>query len=737
MIKKINNWLFICFVCFFVLINCIFFIFECISKRVNGHGVDESVFYFISSSSKGADFKSFYFEVFLVILLLILSCFVIFLILKLSNKFKCCVAFLFLFLLPLNDGFLKTLNFYFSSFNKESLSYSDFNVSKDVVIKNKRNLIYIYLESFENKYFNEEIFPGLVANLNNIKSNSFSLSNVFMPYGTGWTIAGMVGSQCGLPLVVSGGNNLGSFDEFLPDNICIGDILKSNGYSNYFYGGADSDFSGKWNFYKSHGFDYIYGLKELGGGVDTKSDWGLFDDDLFNIIKKDFNEIKKKTPYSLFMINVDTHHPKGIQSSFCKDKIYNDGSIGVLNSVYCTDILVSELINYFRSNDPDALIVVSSDHLAMPNDAKEMLEGKDRRNLFFVFGDGVKSEQKTLAVSTFDFGSTVLGFLGADFPSLGWGRDIKNESSLIEKNYNFEIFNKKISSMNNFHSKFISGGWGGDVKFEGKKFKIGTKEVRAPFAINFNNSNEVEKIYVRNSGDNLVSEFARDYKKIKDNFVVVDKCLNFYSLSIRNDYIDGYCSWVSRSRSDEMDFFGFVDEGWSMGADFKFSIEMSEIKINDYLIEMAYGNSSFYEVKKTGFLHKNIEADLNGGFLVESYLKYGGGIFPVKRGISFYKIDFLGKIELIEAKDFCDEKETADISEELASSFKKKIIDYYSIVYVVADSAFCNKELFLKYVDKTPLELKDLSFREPFFGIYSNTINSVFRSNGKNRIVIK
>ncbi|MDO2316549.1 phosphoglycerol transferase I, partial [Escherichia coli] len=79
-----------------------------------------------------------------------------------------------------------------------------------------------------------------------------------------YTIAGMVASQCGIPLFAPfEGNASASVSSFFPQNICLGDILKNSGYENYFVQGANLRFAGKDVFLKPHGFDHLYGAEEL------------------------------------------------------------------------------------------------------------------------------------------------------------------------------------------------------------------------------------------------------------------------------------------------------------------------------------------------------------------------------------------------------------------------------------------------------------------------------------------
>ena len=126
------------------------------------------------------------------------------------------------------------------------------------------NLVYIYGESLERTYFDNDAFPNLTPELGKIKDQGLDFSNTMQLPGTDYTIAGMVASQCGIPLFAPfEGNASASVSSFFPQNICLGDILKNSGYENYFVQGANLRFAGKDVFLKSHGFDHLYGAEEL------------------------------------------------------------------------------------------------------------------------------------------------------------------------------------------------------------------------------------------------------------------------------------------------------------------------------------------------------------------------------------------------------------------------------------------------------------------------------------------
>lgn len=88
----------------------------------------------------------------------------------------------------------------------------------------KRNLVVLYLESFERTYLDQTIFPGLAPHMVELEPQALSFSNIGQFYGDGWTIAGMVSSQCGVPLALppAQGNAMSGMSHFLPGAICLG-----------------------------------------------------------------------------------------------------------------------------------------------------------------------------------------------------------------------------------------------------------------------------------------------------------------------------------------------------------------------------------------------------------------------------------------------------------------------------------------------------------------------------------
>jgi len=243
----------------------------------------------------------------------------------------------------------------------------------------------------------------------------------------------MTASQCGIPLFTpSHGNSMSGMDRFLSSARCLGDLLSDENYYLSYFGGSSTDFAGKGKFYKTHGFDEVNGREILSKKLPDESyqsNWGLYDDSLFGMAYERYEDLSASgDKFGLFVLTLDTHHPKGQPSKECKDIKYKDGENPILNSVACSDFLISKFIKKIEASplSDETLIVLTSDHLALRNTAFDLLKksSKGRRNLFLVI-DPNKNEAEVFsnAGTSLDVGTTILPFIGYD-GSIGLGRNL-------------------------------------------------------------------------------------------------------------------------------------------------------------------------------------------------------------------------------------------------------------------------------------------------------------------------
>ncbi|HEY9034687.1 MAG TPA: sulfatase-like hydrolase/transferase, partial [Pseudomonadales bacterium] len=297
-----------------------------------------------------------------------------------------------------------------------------------------RNLVVIYAESLERSYLDERVFPGLMPHLQQLEQQAIHFTDIRQLAATSWTIAGMTASQCGLPLFTpSHGNAMSGMDAFLPAATCLGDLLAGAGYYLSYIGGGDPAFAGKDKFYRSHGFDEVIGREQLQAQLDDPdylNAWGLYDDSLLELVLQRFETLAaRQQPFALFTLTLDTHHPSGHPTRSCESIRYQDGSNAMLNSVACADMLLSRFIKQLQASPfaDNTVIALVSDHLAMNNDAWDLLQQTERRNLFVIIDPAQPGPARIDHTgSTLDIGSTVLPLLGFE-ATIGLGRNLLAE----------------------------------------------------------------------------------------------------------------------------------------------------------------------------------------------------------------------------------------------------------------------------------------------------------------------
>jgi len=257
-----------------------------------------------------------------------------------------------------------------------------------------KNLLFIYLESLEQIYLDNSLFPGLTPNLQALQQQGLTFSNMWQTPGTGWTIGGIVSSQCGTPLLFNRGPNGNDAlqNGFLSKAVCLGDILAQGGYQQVYMGGASQRFAGKGTFLAEHGYQEVNGKDELTPLLEDASyihGWGLYDDSLFQLAENKFTELAAKgSPFNLSMLTLDTHHPVGHASKSCSRYQAIDNTI--LDAVHCSDYLLGNFLDKLRQHPTwdNTVVVLFSDHLAMRNVAQQYYPKDYKRKLLFTILNG-------------------------------------------------------------------------------------------------------------------------------------------------------------------------------------------------------------------------------------------------------------------------------------------------------------------------------------------------------------
>jgi len=338
----------------------------------------------------------------------------------------------------------------------------------------KRNLIYIFLESMETTYFSKEeggaleynIIPELydLAEENISFSHNDGIGGLYAPNGASWTIAAMTAHTSGVPLKAPPTfeqNNYGK-DEFLPGINNLADVLSANGYYQSLMVGSDSGFANRDVYYKQHGTDKIYDLYTAQkSGIlpseDYKVWWGMEDKYLFDYAKRELKEISKgDKPFAFTMLTVDTHFENGYVCSKCGKK-YEEQYENVMS---CSSKQVYEFVEWLKKQDfyENTTIVIAGDHLTM--DARyigrNVSPDYDRRVYNCILNSAVSgTNYKNREATTFDMFPTTLAAIGVKIPGerLGLGTNLFSNKKTLAEEMGYFDFNTQIAMNSEYYNK--------------------------------------------------------------------------------------------------------------------------------------------------------------------------------------------------------------------------------------------------------------------------------------------
>ncbi|HZY17121.1 MAG TPA: sulfatase-like hydrolase/transferase [Ramlibacter sp.] len=281
----------------------------------------------------------------------------------------------------------------------------------------RSNLIIIYAESLEETYGDPQAFGrDLLAPLRQLGGQRFA--NYQPAEGATWTMAGIVASQCGVPLKVYSEYDIrrqpGSARVFLPGATCLGDILAARGYRNVFLGGAPLSFAGKGSFLRDHGYTNTYGRDEwekAGAKPEELNEWGLYDSALLQRARSKLDELHASgQPFNLTLLTLDTHNPHGFMSPACRARGARDFS-GIVD---CAATQLADFVRFVEQRGylRDTRVVIIGDHLAVPNPLWTQLQQARHRSIFNLVLARPQIQFNRADVLPFDMFPTLLELAG-------------------------------------------------------------------------------------------------------------------------------------------------------------------------------------------------------------------------------------------------------------------------------------------------------------------------------------
>jgi|GEM_PF-1510404 len=287
----------------------------------------------------------------------------------------------------------------------------------------QKNLVLIYLESVERSYGMIPEFQKQYQPIKDLAARGIELTNIVQTTGTNYTIAGMVATQCGVPLMTKGLQGVffrtgveGSMPNFLPSLHCLGDQLRQDGYTLSYLNGASLDKFSKRVFLSDHGYTRLFDKALVSDTAKQGRDniWGLNDALLFEHVDREFDLLSSQdAPFVLSLLTLSTHGPDAFLDRDCAPQ--ENVSSQIPRAIECTGKLVTKLVEKIQNSPAgkNTVIAIMSDHLAFFNSVQTQLDtvaGK-RRNLFMLLGADAP-QQINRKIAPFDIYPTLLETLG-------------------------------------------------------------------------------------------------------------------------------------------------------------------------------------------------------------------------------------------------------------------------------------------------------------------------------------
>lgn len=392
------------------------------------------------------------------------------------------VSFLVLFIsliLSLNSiGFFKYLN----DLRTVSTIFEEHYVNpagvKVEFPKKKRNLILIYLESMEmtgasslnGGQFGESLIPNLeqlaIENIN--FSNTDKLGGFRDGYGGNWTMGAIVSSTSGVPLKIVNmkrNNNYSITGESLPGVYTLGDMLKDNGYNNYFMMGSDASFGGRESYLRQHGdyeiYDYYKAIEDKVIKNGYFKWWGFEDKKLFSYAKDKLIEIAKdEQPFNFTLLTADTHFIDGYLDETCKDLPFDTQYENVM---HCSDAMVYEFVKWIKNQEfyDNTTIVIIGDHETMQEDLYSMVSKENRvvYNTFINTAVDKPQYDKNRDFTNLDLYPTILASLGVKINGdrLGLGVNMFSNERTLAEIYGVDELYEMLSHRSEFYIDKLMG----------------------------------------------------------------------------------------------------------------------------------------------------------------------------------------------------------------------------------------------------------------------------------------
>ncbi len=355
--------------------------------------------------------------------------------------------------------------------------YVDPNSVEITFPEEKRNLIYIYLESMETSYLDKAqggaMEENLIPELTQLAKDNINFSHndqigglVEVP-GASWTIGAMVAHSAGVPLITPTNvedwqNGYGKDGVFLPGLTSINNILADHGYNQALMVGSDANFGGRKTYFQTHGdveiFDLYTARKDGIVAPDYFVWWGMEDKHLFRYAQQEITALAaREEPFAFTMLTVDTHHIGGYTCTLCG----NDHEESYSNAIACSSQQVAEFVKWIQAQPfyENTTVIITGDHFSMDSGYfnRNVETGYIRHGYNCFLNAAVKPENtQNRQFSALDMFPTTLAAMGCTIEGdrLGFGVNLFSDQQTMIEEFGYGAFCTELNKRTEYYENF-------------------------------------------------------------------------------------------------------------------------------------------------------------------------------------------------------------------------------------------------------------------------------------------
>jgi phosphoglycerol transferase len=327
------------------------------------------------------------------------------------------------------------------------------------------DILMIYMESLDRQFADPAVWGEVYAPLNAFAAQGTTFTRVGQIAGTGWSLAGIVSSNCAVPIVARGPLYRTAFediDTFMPAMTCFGDVIAARGYDAAYVVGGDLGFGGLGVFFRTHQIPDVTGKIELEAIYSPQEvaasliGWVMDDQMVFDYSRQKLAALQgQPEPFALIVETIGPHADNGFLSRHCTD----DGQAGFSRDMQrVLDCTIKDMLAFIAHAQAEQLhlrpgrdlaIILLSDHLSAHPRPPPVAPEYDGFNTVIMVGAGLESGRiVTKPGSMIDVMPTMLDWFdwAEDPVAAGLGRSLLGTGKTIVEQHGIDALDSMIAT---------------------------------------------------------------------------------------------------------------------------------------------------------------------------------------------------------------------------------------------------------------------------------------------------